>query len=112
MRLLARVLTTALTLPFFYLPATSYAACPQCCQDMGGIQYCDSSAGRFVCQNGYYSTCYCTIHAVMDLQRVEGCCLWQGGVLAVDPTGLVICNNGGTSEVCSIQTPVKKVAIW
>lgn len=113
MRLPARVLSIAFPLSMLYfLTTTAYAACPQCCQDMGGIQYCDSSAGRYVCQNGYYSSCYCTIHAVMDLQRVKGCCLWQGGVMVVDPTGLVICNNGGTSEVCSIQTPVKKVSIW
>lgn len=89
-----------------------YAACADCCSQMGGISYCDSSAGRYVCNNGYYSSCYCTIHAVMDLQRVSGCCLWQGGVLLVDPMGLVICNNGGVSEVCSLQNPVKKVATW
>jgi len=73
---------------------------------MGGIKYCDSSASRFVCRNGEYSVCYCNRHAVMDLQRVEGCCLWQGGVLATDELGLVVCNNGGTSEVCSLQDPV------
>lgn len=91
---------------------TAYSACPACCSQMGGISYCDSSAGRYVCKNGYYSSCYCTRHAVMDLQRIEGCCLWQGGVMAVDPMGLVICNNGGVSELCSLQTPVKSVSIW
>jgi hypothetical protein len=25
---------------------------------------------------------------------------------------LVICNNGGVSEICSRQTPVKSVSIW
>lgn len=90
----------------------AYSVCPDCCSQMGGISYCDSSAGRFVCRNGYYSSCYCTRHAVMDLQRVHGCCLWQGGVMAVDPMGLVICNNGGVSEICSIQGPVKSVSIW
>ena len=90
----------------------AYSACPGCCASMGGIKYCDSSAGRFVCQNGYYSSCYCTRHAVMDLQRIQGCCLWQGGVLVVDEVGLVICNNGGVSEVCSLQTPVESVASW
>jgi hypothetical protein len=48
----------------------------------------------------------------MDIQRVSGCCLWQGGVLLIDPMGLVICNNGGVSEICSLQNPVKKVATW
>ncbi|WP_242604461.1 hypothetical protein [Legionella gresilensis] len=76
--------------------------CPgQCCEKMGGVSYCDSSAGRLVCKNGYYSSCYCTRHAIMDLQNVQGCCLWQGGVLTVDEGGLVICNNGGISELCS-----------
>ncbi|MFC3909622.1 neurogenic locus notch [Legionella dresdenensis] len=81
-----------------------------CCQAMGGIQYCDSSAGRFVCNNGYYSSCYCTRHAIMDLQNVQGCCLWQGGVMIIDPTGMVICNNGAVSEVCTLQSPPQPVA--
>lgn len=99
---------------FFYLllPQQAYAVCADCCAGNGGVKYCDSSAGRYVCRNGFYSSCYCTRHAVMDLQRVAGCCLWQGGVMVVAANGLVICNNGGVSEVCSIQTPVKKVAIW
>ncbi|VEG89869.1 neurogenic locus notch [Legionella spiritensis] len=93
-------------------------ACPRgcdvdvCCGQMGGIRYCDSSAGRYVCNNGYYSSCYCTRHAVMDLQDVNGCCLWQGGVLTVDPAGLVICNNGGVSELCSLQSSPEEVAAW
>lgn len=90
----------------------AYSACSDCCSQMGGIHYCDSSAGRFVCKNGYYSSCYCTRHAVMDLQRIKGCCLWQGGVMLIDPMGLVICNDGGVSEVCSLQNTVQPVAIW
>ena len=90
----------------------AYSVCPDCCANMGGIQYCDSSAGRYVCKNGYYSSCYCTRHAVMDMQKIHGCCLWQGGVMLVDPLGLVICNNGGVSETCSLQTTVKTVSIW
>lgn len=77
-----------------------------CCAQMGGVSYCDSSSGRVVCGNGEYSTCYCTIHAVMDLQKISGCCLWNGGVLKIDPFGLVICRDGSTSEICSLQTPV------
>lgn len=84
----------------------------QCCQAMGGVQYCDSSAGRLVCNNGYYSSCYCNRHAVMDLEHIQGCCLWQGGVLDVDATGLVICNNGGVSESCSLSTPAESIASW
>ena len=76
-----------------------------CCGRMGGINYCDSSAGRLVCNNGYYSSCYCDRHAIMDFQRIEGCCLWQGGVLAVEEAGMIICNNGGVSEVCSLAVP-------
>jgi len=82
-----------------------------CCNDMGGINYCDSSAGRYVCNNGYYSACYCTRHAVMDIQKMEGCCLWQGGVFRTDELGFVICNNGGISELCSGQ-PQKPVSNW
>ena len=80
-----------------------HSAYADCCSGMGGIHYCDSSAGRFVCNSGDYSSCYCSRHAVMDLQKIAGCCLWQGGVMATDMSGTVICNNGGTSEICSTQ---------
>lgn len=85
-----------------------------CCRKMGGVQYCDSSAGRYVCNNGRYSSCYCTRHAVMDMQAFPGCCMWQGGVFKFDElSGLMICNNGGVSEICS-RAPNKKekVAAW
>lgn len=89
----------------------AYADCDNCCGGMGGVQYCDSSAGRMVCKNGEYSTCYCTPHAVMNLQELKGCCLWQGGVFKTDPQGLVICNNGGVSAVCSL-TPVQPIIVY
>jgi hypothetical protein len=83
-----------------------------CCAQMGGVNYCDSSAGRIVCNNGFYSTCYCTPHAVMDLQLFRGCCLWKGGVVPTYNTnGLVVCNDGSVSEECSIQ-PNEKIAAW
>lgn len=82
-----------------------------CCQEMGGISYCDSAAGRYVCMNGYYSTCYCTRHAIMDIQKLEGCCLWQGGVMTIDERGVVVCNNGGASEICSLQI-TKAISTW
>ena len=98
------------------LPTSALAArtsCgSDCCDGMGGVQYCDSSAGRYVCQNGRYSSCYCDRHAVMDMQAFEGCCMWQGGVFTRDPTGLIICNNGGVSELCSLATPRDKIAAW
>lgn len=79
-----------------------------CCRFMGGVNYCDSSAGRLVCNNGFYSVCYCTPHAVMDFQLLRGCCLWRGGVLNVPPTvraplGVIVCNDGSISEECSIS---------
>jgi hypothetical protein len=76
----------------------------ECCQGMGGIHYCDSSAGRFVCRNGDYSSCYCTRHAIMDFQDLRGCCLWQGGI-AQDPDiyGMVVCRDGSISEICSMH---------
>ncbi|KTC80035.1 hypothetical protein [Legionella cherrii] len=83
-----------------------------CCSNMGGISYCDSSAGRLVCKNGFYSTCYCTPHAVMDLQLFRGCCLWKGGpVTTYTITGLVVCNDGSISEECSLR-PEEKIAAW
>lgn len=78
--------------------------CDRCCEGFGGVQYCDSSAGRLVCNNGFYSSCYCNRHAVMDLKNIQGCCLWQGGVLDTDDVqNIVICNDGSVSELCSIQ---------
>ena len=82
-----------------------------CCNDMGGISYCDSSAGRYVCNNGFFSSCYCTRHAVMDIQKIQGCCLWQGGVLNADNDGMVICNNGSVSEICTLQ-PTQSTSSW
>ena len=73
-----------------------------CCSEMGGVSYCDSSAGRHVCKNGFYSDCYCTRHAVMDLQLLMGCCLWNGGVKETyNQDGNVECNDGSISEECS-----------
>jgi hypothetical protein len=125
MRLLARLLVlSALILGFTVVYAGSCGGCQKnqrnckqtcdtCCQNMGGISYCDSSAGRLVCNNGSYSSCYCTRHAIMDLQHIQGCCLWQGGVMTTDPaTGLVICNDGGVSAVCSLQPPPQSIATW
>lgn len=91
--------------------------CPDtgCCSKMGGVSYCDSSAGRLVCNNGSYSTCYCTPHAVMDLQLLRGCCLWKGGVMpptVAAPSGLVVCRDGSVSEECSLQNPIEKIAAW
>ncbi len=88
------------------------ADCDNCCSSMGGTRYCDSSAGRIVCNNGEYSACYCTRHAVMDLQEIKGCCLWHGGVSNITPVGQVMCNDGGFSEICSLQNPQLKVAAW
>lgn len=105
------------TFAITYCDIKANAANPECaektcCSNMGGIHYCDSSAGRYVCGNGGYSSCYCTRHAVMDIQKISGCCVWQGGVLTTDPTGIVICNNGGASEICSLQSPPQPVASW
>ncbi len=79
-----------------------YADCENCCGRMGGVQYCDTSSGRQVCNNGDYSACYCTRHAVMNLQKIAGCCLWHAGVLTMNERGLVICNDGSVSEICGL----------
>ena len=111
MRAFSRLLTT-IALLLIITPPAAYAVCHSCCAKMGGIQYCDSSTGRYVCNNGYYSSCYCTRHAVMDLQQIEGCCLWQGGVMLVNEVGAVVCNNGSVSEICTLQTPTESVSTW
>lgn len=57
----------------FFSIAKPLCVTDACCGGhAGGISYCDSSSGRFVCNNGDYSVCYCTRHAVMDLQKLEG----------------------------------------
>ncbi len=84
-----------------------------CCSNMGGINYCDSSSGRLVCQNGFYSACYCTRHSVMDLQLLKGCCLWKGGVSPNYSRGPdVLCNDGTVSEECSIAYSQKPSGIY
>ncbi len=90
-----------------------WAECAQdVCAQQGGIHYCDSSVDRYVCRNGDYSLFYCGRHAVMDLQKLSGCCLWQGGVLKKTAKGLVICRNGGVSEICSLQRPLMDNGIY
>ena len=85
--------------------------CPRCCEGFGGILYADSSSGRFICRNGSISQCYSTRHAVMDLQKFKGCCMWQGGVKKITPVGKVICRNGVISEICSAR-PKETVAAY
>ncbi|NCT56504.1 MAG: neurogenic locus notch [Legionella sp.] len=108
-----RSLSLLLFLTSLTIPALASASCgAQCCDKMGGVQYCDSSAGRYVCQNGRYSSCYCTRRAIMNMQAFEGCCMWQGGVFKIDDrTGFVICNNGGVSPMCSLGNPQESVVI-
>ncbi len=109
MRLLYRLALASFMLFFI---STSFASCDNCCGSMGGVSYCDSSAGRMVCNNGDFSACYCTRHAVMNLQELEGCCLWQGGVFKTDEKGMVICNNGAISELCGLEVPVQQIVAY
>lgn len=83
-----------------------------CCASDGGISYCDSSSGRYVCKNGDYSTCYCTRHAVMEMNSFRGCCMWHGGVFRVNGYGAVICNDSTISELCSAHNAPEKIASW
>lgn len=87
----------------------AYACFNSCCADNS---YCDSSAGRMVGNNGDYSVCYCNRHAVMNLHKLKGCCLWHGGVLKISPAGQVMCRDGDISEICSIENPKEKVAVF
>ncbi len=83
-------------------------ACDTCCAQKGGIRYSDSTGGRYVCNDGDYSVCYSTIHAVMDMQKFEGCCMWEGGVLKTTPEGIVLCRDGSYSEICSMRNMSNK----
>lgn len=86
----------------FLIPAVVSAKRVPCKKDTNPISYCDTSAGRLVDTNGSYSKTYCRFTAIMDLQKVSGCCTWQGGVMLVK-MGKVICADGTISPVCSIQ---------
>lgn len=85
---------------------------PQCGCGHCGILYNDSSSGRFVMRDGYYSQCYSTRHAVMDLQKFKGCCMWQGGVEKMDAKGRVICRDKSISELCTLQNPKQSIAVF
>lgn len=111
MLLLKRILLASL-LSLFISPVFAGSG-GGCCSKMGGASYCDSSAGRVVCKNGFYSACYCTRHAVMDLQLLSGCCLWQGGVMPTyNSSGLVVCNDGSVSEECSLNNPNNRIGLY
>ena len=88
----------------------AYSACDTCCSNQHGIHYCDSSSGLYVCRNGSISSCYCTRHAIMGLEKLQGCCLWHGGIFKTDPKGLVICRDGSVSEFCSLESIPEPVA--
>lgn len=107
------LITAIFSLALLFTTTVSAASSrSDCCNGMGGARYCDSSAGRVVCNNGFYSSCYCKATAVMDLQFISGCCLWQGGVMKVDPMGIVICTDGSVSAICSTITASKKASAW
>lgn len=89
-----------------------YPGCDHCCSEMGGVNYCDSTTGHYVCKNGYFSNCYCTRHANMDLQKLSGCCLWEGGIAKRDLKGRIHCRDGSISELCSLQNPVESIALF
>lgn len=76
-----------------------------------GIHYCDSSAGRYVLENSDFSSQYCTRHAVMNMDKFEGCCTWHGGVAKATQIE-VICNDGSKSELCALQIPHDNAAIY
>jgi len=85
---------------------------PQCGCSHCGILYNDSSSGRFVLRDGYYSQCYSTRHAVMDLQKFKGCCMWHGGVEKINNKGQVICRDQSIAELCTLQNPKQSVAVF
>lgn len=73
------------------------------CENGNDVRYCDSSTGLNVNQNGDYGSSYCTRHAVMDMQKFAGMCMWHGGVAKITDKQEVICNDGSLSELSTLQ---------
>ena len=94
--------------PYSFAEEESLGSAPNCCKNHQGISYCDSSSGRYVCGNGDISQCYCSRHAIIDLQLLKGCCTWDGGVDHITPKGNVICRSGKFAEMCTLQRQVKQ----
>jgi hypothetical protein len=63
---------------FFFIlsfPSESFAT-RGCCSWHGGVSYCDSSAGRYVCNDGTYSTsCGCTYSPSALIACRPGSCI-------------------------------------
>lgn len=74
------------------------------CSQVYDSRYCDSSAHFMVNDNGDYGSAYCTRHAVMDLQKTAGLCIWHGGLASIGPNREVICNDGTYSEIGSLYS--------
>lgn len=73
------------------------------CENGNDVRYCDSSTGLNVNQNGDYGSSYCTRHAIMDMQKFEGMCMWHGGVAKITGRQEVICNDGTLSELSTLR---------
>lgn len=93
---------------FLLIPSIAFA----CSGKSLDVCYCDSSTGRNVLNSGSYSTTYCTRRAVMNLQKLEGCCMWHGGVLKTTVKDGVQCRDGSVSEFCTRQIPHDKVSVY
>ena len=66
-------------------------------------RYCDSSTGLTVNQNGVYGSTYCTRHAVMDMQKFEGVCMWHGGLEKITQNQDILCRDGTISELSTLR---------
>ena len=73
------------------------------CENGNSIRYCDSSTGLNVNQNGDYGSSYCTRHAIMDMQKFAGMCMWHGGVAKITERQEIICNDGSLSELSTLR---------
>lgn len=57
MNLFLRLISSLILLLFFVFPVNAQQGC---CSWHGGVDYCDTSVGRYVCNDGTYSpTCDC-----------------------------------------------------
>jgi hypothetical protein len=48
----------------------------------------------------------------MDMQKFQGCCIWEGGIEKITLKGEVICRDGHVSEICTLQNPHETAAVY
>lgn len=79
-----------LSILFFFIflfLASSVSAQRGCCSYHGGIAYCDSSVGQYVCNDGEYSpTCGCWLDTNAPIQKAIRQAQWELAHPTTTPT--------------------------